>query len=97
MSDTSEPTTERKGEFIVIIVVTVTLCALALWCVVIQGLCVLWKIADMNTTLSNAFMHVTDTIIGAVIGWCAKTGAQKLLKKTEIEQPPDKPVPVEVK
>jgi hypothetical protein len=76
-------TPERKGETSVIIIVTVTLCALGIWCVTIQGLCVLWKIPDMNTTLSNAFMHVTDTIIGAVIGWTAKSGAQKMLKKDE--------------
>jgi hypothetical protein len=57
-------------------IVVCTVCICALFGVVVQGLCVLYKIPDMNTTLSGAFMHVVDTIIGALIGMLVSTRTQ---------------------
>lgn len=54
-----------------------------------ETLAVLYKLPDMNTPLSNAFVHVVDTLVGALIGMLIKTGADKLL-------PPDKPIPTTI-
>lgn len=83
----------QKGELAIFFIVTCTVCLLAIGCVLVQGLCVLYKIPDMNTTLSNAFMHTADTVIGGVLGWAAKSGVQRLSKKAEIVNDPEHPVP----
>jgi hypothetical protein len=96
-NDSPNPTTQKIETF-VIFIVTTTLCILAVECVTTQVVCVIYKIPDMNTTLSNAFMHITDTIIGALLGWTAKGAAQRIMRpaanESEITNRPDHPIPV---
>jgi hypothetical protein len=78
-------------------IVVCTVCACALFGVIVQGMCVIYKIPDMNTTLSGAFMHVVDTIIGALIGMLVSTRTGKGDDKpveTKIVQPASQPIPV---
>jgi uncharacterized membrane protein YeaQ/YmgE (transglycosylase-associated protein family) len=60
----------------VIFLVTLTICACALIGVVTGMLCILYKVPDMNTTMSGWFTHVIDTIAGALIGMLINTRVQ---------------------
>jgi hypothetical protein len=80
--------------------VVLTVCAGALVCIGTEAYCYINKVPDMNTNLSGAFMHVTDTLIGALIAMLINTRPQQQQPQVpeklpvEIKQPENNPVPV---
>jgi hypothetical protein len=64
-----------------------TVCIAALISVGTQAWCYLTKVPDMNTPLSSAFIHVTDTLVGALIAMLINTrpaSQQKVDDKTPV-------------
>jgi hypothetical protein len=57
----------------VIFLVALTICVCTLIGVSVEGVCVLWKIPDMNTPMSSGFTHVVDTLVGAAIAMLINT------------------------
>jgi hypothetical protein len=86
----------------VIFIVTGTICLCALVGVITGAVCIIYKIPDMNTTMSGWFTHVIDTIAGALIGMLINTrvsqnGKQNGAPPTPVQvvNPPSAPVPTE--
>lgn len=85
----------------VILAVALTICACALMGVGVEAMCVIYKIPDMNTPLSGGFLHVVDTLIGALIAMLINTRTQPPLpsikdvgpSKVVVTNEPDNPVP----
>lgn len=76
--------------------VVITVCICAFLCVTTEAICVLFKIPDMNTSLSGGFTHVTDTLIGALIGLLISTKPQQATSTTpqvEVTNTTANPVP----
>lgn len=90
----------------IITIVTATICTCALIGVGTESLCYFLRTPDMNNNLSHAFVHIVDTLIGAMIAMLIQTRAQEKLPAvptptpsvipipTEIQNPPEKPIPV---
>lgn len=48
----------------------------ALTGIITEAFCVIYKIPDMNNNVSGAFVHVVDTLFGALIAMLINTRAQ---------------------
>jgi len=60
----------------VIFVVTLTICLGAIVGIIVESMCVVYKVPDMNTTMSGSFSHTVDTLIGALIAMLINTRTQ---------------------
>lgn len=66
-------TTHDASENSTIKIVVVTVCILAGICVCAEAACSIFKIPDMSGNLSGGFVHVTDTLVGALIALLINT------------------------
>lgn len=96
--ETPQPDDSQIGRMVegfVIVFVTLCIGLSAMWCVWVLSQCVIYKIPDMNTTASNAFMHIADTLIGALLGWTAKSAIQRRNNNVKVVNPASDPVQTE--
>ncbi|MEO7099106.1 MAG: hypothetical protein ABI162_07070 [Luteolibacter sp.] len=104
MNDTTPPLDPVNNSRVIHMIVF-TVCASALVGVLTEAACIIFKIPDMNNTLSGAFMHVVDTLIGAMIAMLIQTRPQAQVSPppaldasgatpVTISNQPSNPVPV---
>lgn len=85
----------------IIMLVAVTICISAIIGVGAEAFCVIYKIPDMSNAFSGGFVHVVDTLIGALIAMLINTRAQPANSPESpasvvVENKPNDPVPTTI-